>query len=365
VNPFQTVGYHGRKYFCDREEESKSLLSALKNNRPVNLVSIRRIGKSSLIKHVFGQLPKTYSPIFIDLEGTDSLTNFINHFTNNLARQFANQDKNFVQKLLKWASSFGASISLDPIDGAPKLELTQNYIPQLSSLDGLMRLMNQSKTTFVLAIDEFQEITKYEDRNVEGWIRSKMQEFPDIRFIFSGSEHTLMQSMFNDASRPFYQITQPMQLSYISKEKYMAFIKSHITQFDGLDEADIHLLINWCRGYTYYIQYFCNVLYSHLEAGTYTSLSQIKQEILDSHKHFFLSQKELITNLQWKLLKAVAHFEEVKTITSKEFVKQSGMATTSIQRSTESLLTKSLLLKENGMIKIYNVFFQRYLETLI
>ena len=51
VNPFIYQGYESPEYFCDREAESATLLSHLKNGRNVTLISPRRIGKTGLIKN--------------------------------------------------------------------------------------------------------------------------------------------------------------------------------------------------------------------------------------------------------------------------------------------------------------------------
>lgn len=72
ANPFIYQGYESPEYFCDREAETKALLSHLKNGRNVTLISPRRIGKTGLIKNTFYHLEKmrrmlyayisTYSP---------------------------------------------------------------------------------------------------------------------------------------------------------------------------------------------------------------------------------------------------------------------------------------------------------------
>ena len=49
ANPFLVYGYEGPYYFCDREEETRKLVSALANGRNVTLAAPRRIGKTGLI----------------------------------------------------------------------------------------------------------------------------------------------------------------------------------------------------------------------------------------------------------------------------------------------------------------------------
>ncbi len=53
VNPFIYQGYESPEYFCDREAETATLLSHLKNGRNVTLISPHRIGKTGLIKNAF------------------------------------------------------------------------------------------------------------------------------------------------------------------------------------------------------------------------------------------------------------------------------------------------------------------------
>ncbi len=52
-NPFLVTGYAGPEYFCDREIETEKIISALNNDRSINLMSPRRYGKTGLIHHVF------------------------------------------------------------------------------------------------------------------------------------------------------------------------------------------------------------------------------------------------------------------------------------------------------------------------
>lgn len=75
VNPFVCHGYESPKYFCDREEETKTMISALRNERNITLVSPRRLGITSLIKHVFNQIQaeeRSALCLYIDIFPTKS-----------------------------------------------------------------------------------------------------------------------------------------------------------------------------------------------------------------------------------------------------------------------------------------------------
>ena len=45
-NPFVVYGYVSPIYFCDREQETYDLITALSNGRNVTLMSPRRMGKT-------------------------------------------------------------------------------------------------------------------------------------------------------------------------------------------------------------------------------------------------------------------------------------------------------------------------------
>ena len=49
-NPFVVYGYVSPTYFCDREQETCDLITALSNGRNVTLMSPRRMRKTGLIR---------------------------------------------------------------------------------------------------------------------------------------------------------------------------------------------------------------------------------------------------------------------------------------------------------------------------
>jgi len=55
-NPFIVSGYYSPEYFCNREKEAGKIINALLNGRNITLFSIRRLGKTGLIDHIFHNL---------------------------------------------------------------------------------------------------------------------------------------------------------------------------------------------------------------------------------------------------------------------------------------------------------------------
>ena len=79
-NPFILSGYNSPHYFCNRKEETEKLISSIRNMRNTTLISLRRMGKTGLIHHVFNQLEKdkSLSLFYLDILPAATLNDFIN-----------------------------------------------------------------------------------------------------------------------------------------------------------------------------------------------------------------------------------------------------------------------------------------------
>lgn len=109
-------------------------------------------------------------------------------------------------------------ISIDPLSGLPtasfKISSEEEAQQTISDLFKILVEKSLSKS-IVLAIDEFQQITKYPEKNVEALIRGNIQNLHNVTIIFSGSNKSLLGQIFSNPSRPFYQSTELMYLEEI------------------------------------------------------------------------------------------------------------------------------------------------------
>ncbi len=68
-NPFVLGKDIPEELFCDRGEETRTLVKQVDNGRNVAVISHRRLGKSGLIHHLFKQeeIASTYYTFYVDL----------------------------------------------------------------------------------------------------------------------------------------------------------------------------------------------------------------------------------------------------------------------------------------------------------
>ena len=176
-NPFTTSGYVSSRYFCDRERESSELIREITNGNNVALISTRRMGKTGLILHCFHnkKIEKEYYTFFIDIYATKSLKDFV----YSMSKVILNGLKPFGKKALEcfWNSvkSLQAGITFDPV-GNPSFNLQLGDIRTTeTTLGEIFDYLERADKPCIVAIDEFQQIMSYPEKNVEALLRTHIQ----------------------------------------------------------------------------------------------------------------------------------------------------------------------------------------------
>ena len=125
TNPFITGGYLSPDYFCNRTEETKRILDAISSRRNLTLISLRRMGKTGLLKHVKYQLEhlkKPFAVVYLDLLPTMNGNEMLNSLSSALYR-VRKSEKNFLEKMLTIMASLRPRLTMDPFTGEPSIEL--------------------------------------------------------------------------------------------------------------------------------------------------------------------------------------------------------------------------------------------------
>jgi len=368
-NPFLISGYIGPDYFCDREEETNRVISALQNRRNITITSIRRLGKTGLIKNVFYQLKETgVRLLYIDIMASGSLTEFVRILCNAIVLDEKKRSKEYLKKISRLLSGIRARLVFDNITGAPAVEIGYTHPQEAEmSLEQIFAWLAQQKDKYVIAIDEFQQIIHYPEKNMEAILRTHIQQMNHVSFIFSGSNKHLLASIFSEYGRPFYQSADFLFLNRIPKEVYVEFVYKQFERHKRqIDINDIDGIIDFYDVYTFYVQAFFNRLFATGEKKINPNLiEKIKTILLEEREYIFQNYKNLLTANQFDLLKAIAKEESVKHPTSKAFLQKYGFVqASSLRKMLTTLVDKEIVYQENECFKISDVFFAKWLQRI-
>lgn len=371
-NPFLLKGYVSKELFCDRQKEVDQLFANVQNGIDTTLISARRMGKTGLVFRFFDHLREQgdVKSIYVDIFSSRNLSEFIKLLAEAILLGFP--EKTPVGKqFLEFIKGFRPLIGYDPLTGQPQIQINyQSDQEKEYTLQGLFSFLENQGELIVVAIDEFQQISNYPEKNIEALLRTYTQNLKNIRFIFCGSRKAMMINLFSNVKRPFFSSTQYLLLEKIDLEVYSQFIRSKFSE-SGIDISDeaLTMVLNWSLIHTFYTQSLCNMLY--YMADNQIDIDTVKHacvELLKRNEPVFYQYRQLLTAAQWNFLIAIAKEGEVKQLTAQKFISQYDIGTpANARRISRSLLDKELLLelqyKKETSYRVYDVFLSRWLEN--
>ncbi len=367
INPFLLTGYVSPDYFCDREQETQKLISALQNGRNVTLISPRRMGKTGLIRHIFHQMEaeKQAKCYYVDLYKTDGLASLVEQLASVVLGSLDTTEAKIIKQVTTFFKSLRPLLSFDSLTGVPTFMV--DVKPELAehSLAEIFSYMEQSGQLCVIAMDEFQTIVDYGEKNVEALLRSHVQHLTSVHFIFSGSQRHVLENMFALANRPFYQSTQILNLYEIQESSYYQFATEKLEAHHQQIPTDVfNDLYQRLAGHTWYIQMVMNRLYeSGQKQITKPLVNKVLNEIIDENEATFQTFMRLITPAQARLLKAIAKEGTVQQALGSSFISKHQLgATSTIRSAIQSLVEKELILDCQGGYQVYDRFFSLWLN---
>jgi uncharacterized protein len=366
-NPFIITGYVSPEYFCNRVKETELLKNTAVNSWNNALFSIRKMGKTGLIHHAIHSLKKQkIKCVYFDITTTNSINDFIYEF----GKAFFNQTSNFPHKILKTAEmilrGFSPYIVSEPLSGNLGIELRHNREePVYSSLESLFEYIKKSNDKYLIAIDEFQQILNYPEKNFEAFLRSHIQFLNNTGFIFSGSKKHMLLSIFGDYSRPLWQSCSFTELKTIDKDINSEFIKRNFLSGKKIIEDEtIDFIFKTSRGITFYIQLFCNYLFNKNSKVIDLGLAnKVLSEIISERESYYLNYINLLTRRNVDLLSAIAKEGGIDKPYSIDFIMKHFLSSSStIKSAIEVLINKEIIYYDDCKYWITDPLFSEWLK---
>lgn len=372
VNPFIVTGKIEPQYFCDRIEESARLIKSITNGNNMVIISPRRMGKTGLIQFCYEkpEIKNEYYTFFIDILHTSSLREFTYLLGREIFETLLPRSKKMTTLFIQTLKSISGKFGFDPISGLPafNIELGDIERPEYT-LDEIFCYLATADKPCIVAIDEFQQVAKYPEKNIEALLRTHIQKIRNSNFIFAGSERHMMQEMFLSASRPFYHSADILELKAIVPEIYIPFIVRHFEQRNRRIEAtNVEKVYALFKGHTYYIQKTFNEAFADTPMGKECTLDTIREAINNMVAANDTIFREILSNIpekQKELLYAIAKDGEAERITSAQFIKRHKLSSaSSVQSAVKKLLEKDVITEINKTFSVTDKLFAMWINQI-
>lgn len=372
INPFIVTGKIEPAYFCDRVQESARLIKSLTNGNNMVIISPRRMGKTGLIQFCYEkpEIKKEYYTFFIDILHTSSLREFTYLLGRAIYETLLPRSKKMAKLFVQTLKSISGKFGFDAITGLPTFNVELGDIDRPEyTLEEIFQLLGAADKPCIVAIDEFQQIAKYPEKNIEALLRTHIQKIRNCNFVFAGSERHMMQEMFMSSARPFYHSADIMELNAIAPEIYIPFIVGHFELRNRkISSENVEKVYNLFKGHTYYIQKTFNEAFADTPEGDECSIETLRTAINNLIAYNDTIFREILSNIpekQKELLYAIAKDGEAERITSAEFIKcHSLTSASSVQSATNKLLEKDIITEINKVYSVTDRLFGMWINNL-
>ena len=372
INPFIVTGKIEPEYFCDRVQESSRLIKSITNGNNLVIISPRRMGKTGLIQFCYEkpEIKKRYYTFFIDILHTSSLREFTYLLGREIYETLLPRSRKMANLFIQTVKSINGKFGFDPISGTPtfNVELGDINRPEYT-LDEIFNYLANADKPCIVAIDEFQQIAKYPEKNIEALLRTHIQKIRNSNFIFAGSERHMMHEMFLSTARPFYHSADLLELKAIVPEMYIPFVAQHFeSRGRYIGKEDIEKVYQLFKGHTFYIQKTFNEAFSNTPRGERCTLATIREAVDNMVSANDTIFREILSNIpekQKELLYAIAKEGESERITSAEFIKRHSLSSASSEQSAmKKLLDKDTITEINKVFMVTDKLFAMWINRL-
>lgn len=369
-NPFIITGHIDSEYFCDRQKESERIITEITSGENIVLMAARRIGKSKLIDYCLEspQVKQNFITVSVDILRTSSINEFAYELGKAVFQVAARRNQKMLKMVVATLKSINGRFGYDSINNMPVFNLSLGDISNpLYTLDEIFACLEQAEKKCIVAIDEFQQIGYYPEKNMEAILRTYIQKCSNASFIFSGSERHLITKMFTEKAHPFYNSADIMNLDAISLDKYTEFAIRLFQKFGKQIDTDaITEVYHTFEGNTYYIQKVMHELFNRTDsnacADTAMANGAINSMLLDND-HKFSEMMSHLTLPQKELLYAIAREGLARQITSVAFIKKYNLrSASSVQTAVKKLMDYHLVSTSKATYYIEDQLLKLWLQ---
>jgi uncharacterized protein len=364
--------------FADRVVELDRLVADLAAGQKVFLISPRRFGKSSLIRHALAAMARRGAlTIDVTVSSFSSYVAFLEGYARALvtADTKGNRARTWLREMVKSAR---AEVQYT-VEAGPLGALSVSF-PGVRSERDISRLAQEvfalparlaasRGRAVVVALDEFQAIAGFDGGSVEHALRAAVQQQRNVGYVFAGSEPSLMERMLGP-KRPFYKAGPVVRLEKIPADEFAAFIEGRFRHSGIRPEADLGAAIVELAGnLPYDVQRLAHETWDEVRTdgrrrATLDDLHRALRRLLAQQQTMFEAAWQRLTLAQRSVLRAVV-LEEGRELLSAEVRARHRLGgASSVQYALSSLVREDLISRDVDRYVVVDSLLREWVARL-
>ncbi len=300
----------GGENFTDRTAETRRLKMNFEAGMNSIIISPRRMGKTSLVKHVMELVDDSVKVVFMDIYKCRTEYDFLEMFASTLIASCATKTEQAVELAKEMIVSINPQISFGWGNATVKFSLginrKSNTPEEILSLP--QRLSEKLGKHIVVCIDEFQQIGEMPDSlDIQKRLRSVWQHQQDVSYCLFGSKRHLMLNLFQSKRMPFYQFGDMLFIEKIPTEMWVPFICERFeASGKNISETFAQRICETVENYSSYVQQMSWNVFTSTENDVDEEAYRQGFEItMEQTTPLFVEQTQSLTTYQMNLLRAI------------------------------------------------------------
>ena len=374
-NPFRSKVISTEEPFCNRVKEIETLTNSALSGNNIVLIGPRRHGKTSLVKRVQKGLDSLdVITLFADLNGVGSVDEVASSFAKAVF-QVTRKSKPLWKLAFETIRDFRPSAKLEyDQEGTVSVgvDFSQAGKRGIDLLDDTLHAVGQfiekSGKQVNIALDEFQEITTLPDSlKIEGVLRRHIQH-QSASYFFIGSRRRLLQAMFTEQQRPFFQSARTLSIGPLPNNEMAHYISDLFVKSGRVCEIEQATMIvgATCTAegcHPYYTQQIAQSLFDIGGKITELKVSEALNLLIEENKFFFEGLLQGLTPAQKLLLKALAKEPTGEVLAANYIAKWRIGSVGGIRNSLDRLIELDYVSREqDSIVRVVDPLFAAWLR---
>lgn len=354
--------------FTDRLTETKRLKRDFENGQNVVLISPRRMGKTSLVRHVISQVDTDkITVVHLDIYDCRTEYEFYNKLATAILRQTSGKGELMLRNIKDFLTRLTPKISFG-VDPANEMSVSLGIAPEDYSPEEILQLpekiAHKIGKHIVVCIDEFQQIGNFPDTlEVQKRVRGVWQLQQEVSYCLYGSKKHMLTKLFQSKRMPFYQFGDIRFLQPIALEDWIPFIRG---KFEGngqsISEEQITRICETVECQSSYVQQLAwNVMLCSDEVVSDETMEEALNDLIGQNSTLFLQQTEGLSSYQMNFLKALAAGETGDFTSAASLKKYNLGSKSNVSRLQEALIKKELIEKTGRTVVIADPVFRLWM----
>jgi hypothetical protein len=371
MNPFSYGTVVKEPYFFDRKEEIARIVDVLGGGNNLVLYAPRRYGKTSVVMKAIERLTaQGFVCIYFDFMTVYSRESFIEAYARAIVERQGNLSR-AVEAISRLVKGIRPKLSFGP-DGTS--EFSVDYSADVSSdvsLESVIDLPEKlagGKKKCIVVMDEFQDIEKLNGDNFEKLLRSRIQRHTGVNYFFLGSRTHILNDMFTNKNRAFYNSSASMTLAPLPEKETTAFLMDRFAAGGiAMDEPAALKVIDEAAHIPYYIQFLASEIWQYcvnrVETVNADIIAACADRVLDLKGDYYFELFDRQTAYQKKLLRALAAYAH--NVFSSDYANRFRLsAASTTQRALAGLINAGIIEKSKAVYEYADPFFRKYVLRL-